>query len=169
MKFWGGVGSLFVARRYPCGRSRRLEDRLLTKLTNVVRWLDELGFAPGQVERAAAALGYDIALEAALDWLCLNLTTAEFPALFTDGELKRDAGDVATAENEEHPGGGSDGEERRRRSERIQNCPPSCHNPLRGDRRKEEHAPSTSSSGPCSTGAARSRTGWPRHRPSILN
>ena len=63
-------------------------DRFAAKLSHVVARLDGLGFAAEHVERVVRALRYDLTLDAALDWLCLHLDTAELPALFTDGARK---------------------------------------------------------------------------------
>mmetsp|Transcript_42443 Transcript_42443/g.89122 ORF Transcript_42443/g.89122 Transcript_42443/m.89122 type:complete len:1576 (-) Transcript_42443:115-4842(-) len=74
-------------------------DRFASKLTNILANLDSLQFAHPQIERAVLALQYDITLEKALDWLCLNLSTLELPALFTEGGLRRDLREVTTAES----------------------------------------------------------------------
>lgn len=74
-------------------------DRFASRLANIVEELDELKFSPSQVERAVQALRYEITLETALDWLCLNLTTLELPALFTDGQLRQDLSTVTTVDS----------------------------------------------------------------------
>ncbi|KAL9184942.1 hypothetical protein ACHAXT_002719 [Thalassiosira profunda] len=86
-------------------------DRFATRLSNAVDRLDELGFTNSHVEQVVKALGYEITVEGALDWLCLHLPTLELPALFTDGVVRQDLTEVTTAESltvvrEAGPGGG---------------------------------------------------------------
>jgi hypothetical protein len=40
------------------------------------------------VRARAAAVGYDVTLELALDWLCLHLSTQDLPPLFTEGHMR---------------------------------------------------------------------------------
>jgi hypothetical protein len=63
-------------------------DRFAGKLSNVVTRLEELGFSDESITRVVQALKYDLTLDTALDWLCLQLTTAELPALFTETHVR---------------------------------------------------------------------------------
>ena len=74
-------------------------DRFQTKLTNIVNTLDTLQFTPTQIELVITSLQYQVTLESALDWLCLHLSTLDLPALFTDGELRQDMGQVTTVDS----------------------------------------------------------------------
>jgi hypothetical protein len=74
-------------------------DRFPSKLANIVSRLDELGFTERQIEQTALALRYDITLENALDYLCLNVDTLELPSLFTDGSLREELNTKTTAES----------------------------------------------------------------------
>jgi ATP-dependent RNA helicase DHX29 len=66
-------------------------DRFASKLQNIVgRLEDDFRFSFHHVEQVAQALGYEITLDTALDWLCLQLTTQELPALFTEGSVRDD-------------------------------------------------------------------------------
>eukprot|EP00934_Nitzschia_sp_Nitz4_P001936 Nitzschia sp. Nitz4//scaffold44_size153857//12474//17017//NITZ4_002696-RA/size153857-snap-gene-0.201-mRNA-1//-1//CDS//3329552082//1936//frame0 len=60
--------------------------RFPSKLGSIVdRLLVDLKFTEGQVEQVVQALTYDITLPSALNWLCLHLSPAELPSLFTEG------------------------------------------------------------------------------------
>ena len=74
-------------------------NRFLSRLSNIVFQLDELGFTEDQIEKAALALRYEITLENALDYLCLNLDTLELPALFTEGSLREELNTETTADS----------------------------------------------------------------------
>lgn len=74
-------------------------NRFPSKLSNVVFQLDELGFTEAQTERAVLALRYEITLENALDYLCLNLDTLELPPLFTEGSLREELNTETTADS----------------------------------------------------------------------
>lgn len=63
-------------------------DRFAGKLSNVVTRLEELGFSDESITWVVQALKYDLTLDTALDWLCLQLTTAELPALFTETHVR---------------------------------------------------------------------------------
>lgn len=69
-------------------QSAESSDRFVTKLTSIVHRLQEFGFSDPQMEQVACALGYDMALDTCLDWLCLHLPTLELPSLFTDGRVR---------------------------------------------------------------------------------
>ncbi|KAG7344991.1 ATP-dependent helicase HrpA [Nitzschia inconspicua] len=64
-----------------------IDARFITKLTKIVQELLEFGFSPDQLEQLAHNLN-EWTLDAALDWLCLNVSTLELPPLFTDGNLR---------------------------------------------------------------------------------
>jgi ATP-dependent RNA helicase DHX29 len=63
-------------------------DRFVSKLKSIVNRLMDLGFKDEQLDLAVQQLGFDITLESALDYLCLNVPTLELPPLFTDGQLR---------------------------------------------------------------------------------
>jgi len=65
-------------------------NRFSSKLSNIVDKLDELSFTETQIERTVLALQYEITLESALDYLCLNVDTLELPPLFTDRGLREE-------------------------------------------------------------------------------
>jgi len=69
-------------------------DRFTSRLTNIITTLDTLQFAQSHIEQVVRALQYDITIESALDYLCLNIPTIELPALFTDAELKQSLSEV---------------------------------------------------------------------------
>ena len=63
-------------------------DRFAGKLSNVVTRLEELGFSDESITRVVQALKYDLTVDTSLDWLCLQLTTTELPALFTEAHVR---------------------------------------------------------------------------------
>jgi len=69
-------------------------DRFTSRLTNIITTLDALQFTQSHIEQVSRALQYDITIESALDYLCLNIPTIELPALFTDAELKQSLSEV---------------------------------------------------------------------------
>jgi len=69
-------------------------DRFTSRLTNIITTLDALQFTQSHIEQVVQALQYDITIESALDYLCLNIPTIELPALFTDAELKQSLSEV---------------------------------------------------------------------------
>ena len=74
-------------------------DRFPSKLSNIMDKLEELGFTEAQIEQTALALQYEITLENALDYLCLNIDTLELPSLFTEVKLREDLNTETTAES----------------------------------------------------------------------
>lgn len=72
-------------------------DRFVKRLSNVYDRLRDAGFRDEQIGRAAAALGYSITLETALDYLCFHLATAELPPLFTEGSVRDDLAATSTS------------------------------------------------------------------------
>ena len=62
--------------------------RLYRKLYSIHDTLDQLGFAFEHMEKVVTALGRDITLESALDWLCLHLKTQDLPPLLTEGSVR---------------------------------------------------------------------------------
>jgi len=94
-----GVSETMTTTNNTSSSTVRPSDRFISRLSNIIDRLDELGFTPTQVEHAVKALGYEITLETALDWLCLNLNTLELPALFTDGDLRQDLSTVTTVDS----------------------------------------------------------------------
>lgn len=84
-------------QRHECGTGP--SNRFPSKLANIVSRLDELGFTEQQIEQTALELQYNITLENALDYLCLNVDTLELPALFTDGSLREELNTKTTAES----------------------------------------------------------------------
>ena len=73
--------------------------RFESRLSNIIDRLEELKFSDSQVEQVVKSLQYEITLETALDWLCLNLNTLELPALFTDIKLRETLSTVTTSES----------------------------------------------------------------------
>jgi ATP-dependent RNA helicase DHX29 len=63
-------------------------DRFFKRMATVYDRLTQLGFTLDQIVQAVVALGYEITLESALDWLCLHLSTQELPPLFTEGQIR---------------------------------------------------------------------------------
>ena len=57
------------------------------KLSTIVQTLHSINFTPSQIECVVLALQYDITLETALDWFCLNLDTGDLPSVFVDGRF----------------------------------------------------------------------------------
>eukprot|EP00980_Cylindrotheca_fusiformis_P015390 scaffold4329_cov115-Cylindrotheca_fusiformis.AAC.7 len=74
-------------------------DRFFSRLSNVVEQLEVLGFTDSHIERVVVAQKYEITLESALDWLCLNLNTMELPAVLTDGRLRDSLSTATTSES----------------------------------------------------------------------
>lgn len=74
-------------------------DRFPSKLSNIIDKLDELEFKDSQIEQCVLSLQYEITLEGALDYLCLNIPTLELPPLFTEGSLREDLKSETTAES----------------------------------------------------------------------
>lgn len=65
------------------------------KLKSVYEKLSCEGFSDDQIERALNALKDTATFEAALDWLCLNLSRAELPIKFRDGSSLHEGGSVS--------------------------------------------------------------------------
>lgn len=65
------------------GPSDRFKRRMTTIYDKLVHDPPHY-FTHQQLEMAAVALGYEITLELALDWLCLNLPVEELPPILTD-------------------------------------------------------------------------------------
>jgi hypothetical protein len=63
-------------------------DRFFKRMSTIYDRLTEYGFTLDQMKQAVGALGYDITVELALDWLCLHLSTQELPPLFTEGLIR---------------------------------------------------------------------------------
>ena len=63
-------------------------DRFYKKVFNIHDTLDQLGFSFETIQKVVVALGYDITLETALDWLCLHLSTQDLPPLLTEGSVR---------------------------------------------------------------------------------
>lgn len=74
-------------------------DRFFSRLSNVVDQLETLGFNDSYIEKVVVATKYEITIENALDWLCLNLNTMELPTLLTDGRLRDSLSTVTTSES----------------------------------------------------------------------
>jgi len=66
-------------------------NRFRKKLATICGDLLRVGFAWNQIQDCVVAVGYDLTLETALDWLCLSLPTPELPALFTEGQVRDDS------------------------------------------------------------------------------
>ena len=82
--------------------------RFAGKLTSIVQRLEDLKFTEAQVEQVCVGVGYSLTLESALDWLCLNLSTTELPALFTEGSVRDSAGGSTTTSSDGSVGVGGD-------------------------------------------------------------
>ena len=63
-------------------------DRFEKRISTLLDRLTALGFQFGDIQQAVAFLGYAATYETALDWLCVHLTTAELPTLFTEGKVR---------------------------------------------------------------------------------
>jgi hypothetical protein len=62
--------------------------RLEKRLAGVYDHLDHYGFIMIYIDKVVAALGHDITVPRALDWLCLHLPTTELPPLFTEVRVR---------------------------------------------------------------------------------
>ena len=58
-----------------------------------------MGFTEAQIEQTVLALQYEITLENALDYMCLNFDTLELPSLFTEVKLREDLNTETTVES----------------------------------------------------------------------
>jgi ATP-dependent RNA helicase DHX29 len=114
-----------------------IDSRFVSKLTNIVGRLLELGFTDDQLDALAADLPVsEWRLEGALDWLCLNVSTLDLPPLFTDGNLR----DAMRSEDRKTNGGSDKGltvlkfvaKDQHRQHERQDSipCPPHNDDPL---------------------------------------
>ncbi|XP_057251460.1 DExH-box ATP-dependent RNA helicase DExH7, chloroplastic isoform X4 [Beta vulgaris subsp. vulgaris] len=65
------------------------------KLKSIYENLSCEGFSDDQIERALSALKDAASLEAALDWLCLNLSRSELPVKFRDGLSLHTGGSIS--------------------------------------------------------------------------
>jgi hypothetical protein len=72
-------------------------DRFVKRLSNVYDRLKEASFMDEPIERAIVALGYNVTLESALDYLCLHLSAAELPPLFTEGSVRDDLASTSSS------------------------------------------------------------------------
>jgi ATP-dependent RNA helicase DHX29 len=81
-------GGATAKKRNTAPTSAVESDRFAGKLSNVVTRLEELGFSDESITRVVQAIKYDLTLDTALDWLCLQLTTEELPALFTEVHVR---------------------------------------------------------------------------------
>jgi hypothetical protein len=120
-------------------------NRFPSKLANIVDRLDELGFTETQIEQAAVGLRYEITLENALDYLCLNIDTFELPPLFTEGSLREELNTKTTAESlvvVSNHGRGERREESREFETAAMTFPPSndakCETNVEDDKQKQK-------------------------------